>query len=110
MNPNSTEISGFDLMSRVVCVASICASCFLGWIIVASIRPGFYGGTALVLVMALAAQFLVLTLAVALPGVVLWFCDRLRMSLVGWSLLVIAFVAPIVEAAAVFRIPVTGNC
>ena len=110
MTPNATEISGFDILSRVVSGASICVSLLLGWVIVTSIRPGFYGGTALFLVLALVAQFMVLTLVVGLPAVILWLCDRLRMSWLGWLLFGIAVLAAIGESVAVAHIPVTGNC
>jgi hypothetical protein len=110
MNSNPTEISGFEQLSRFVSSASLCVSLLLGLLIVGSIRPGLYGGTAVLLALILAAQFAALILAVVLPAVVLFFCRRLRMSRQAWLLLAIAVLVATAEAVAVSLIPVTGRC
>lgn len=101
--------SRFDLLSRFVCVTSLVASLFVGWEICGSIRPGFYGGTALFLALVLAIQFAVLVVAVVVPALVLFYCQRLRMSRIGWWLLTIGVLAIIAEGIVVLIVPVTGS-
>lgn len=110
MNSNSAEISGFDLLSRVVCCISLCASFFTGWAIIGSIRPGFYGGTALLIGLVVFAQMVALVFAVIVPAIVLFFCRRLRMSRLAWMLLAIAILAVAAETWGLSVVPVTGNC
>ncbi len=110
MSLDSTEISGFDLVTGVVCGASLCGSVPTGWEIIGSIRPGFYGGTALLIALLVFAQIAALVLAVGLPAVVLLLGRRLRMSRFGWWLLAAALVAIVGEALGLVFIPVTENC
>ena len=110
MRRHPAKISGFDLFSRFMYGTSLGVSLWLGYIIVGSAGPGFYGGTALLIVLILAAQFAVLVLGVVLPAAMLAFGRRLRMAWPGWVFLALALLVAVAESLVVSAIPVTGNC
>lgn len=89
---------------------SLLGTAFLSCLIVPSIRPGFYGGTDLLVALGLTLQTLLLLLGAVVPIAVQALRRRLHIPRKSLWLLGTAAAGLLLELAALILIPVTGHC
>lgn len=113
MTKQQEKNGGSDWLEEIVggmSILSLLGSLALAWPLVGAIGPGFYFGTQLLLVGALALQGCLLFVAMVIP-LAIHVRRKHAMPSRGVRILAIAAVlAVLIEAAAVWLIPVTGNC
>jgi hypothetical protein len=103
-------MSDLDFATYVVSFASLVGSAYSARLLVPSIGPGLYGGTAVFVGMILFFQIVVLVLAVGVPTLVLLLRRRFRLSRTAVVLLAVALTGVVAEGIALAIIPITGNC
>ena len=100
---------GFARFASFIAALSLLGSVTAAWFIIPSISPGFYGGTAVLIFLILIGQIIGLVVGVGLPMAVQAFRRRLQLSRSSRRLLIAATCGVLLEAAALYLIPVTGS-
>ena len=103
------QTTGFEKVANLLATLSLFGSGAAAYLVIPSIRPGFYGGTALLIFFLVIGQFAMLVVGVGLPTVIQAFRHRLRISRKTRLLLIAASCGVLLEAAALYFIPVIGS-
>ncbi len=109
MKTDVSQTSGFEAFVTFLAVASLVGSLLAASYIIPSIRPGFYGGTALMVFFLAIVQSLALIAGAGLPVLVMAIRRKLRLSRGTCLLLSAAVGGVLLEIAALCLIRVTGS-
>jgi hypothetical protein len=104
------DTTGLDSAIFFVSIGSLVGSVCSGFLLVPSIGPGLYGGTALMVGMIILLQVVAFVFFVGVPIVVQLFRRRFRMSRAAVWMLAISLTGVVAEVVLLSVIPVTGNC
>jgi hypothetical protein len=111
--PPSPPVSGFSIVTCLASTSSLVSSLITTTqFVIPSIKPGFYGGTAVLVLLALCLQIVGLVALVAIPAFFLSqiLSRPIRLTRTAKWLLLAAILAIVAESIFVFTIPVTGHC